>query len=189
MLGFVLLLAACGQAPERSEAEPPPASPGAADPCAPPDEEAAVTDHWPVPPECELQPYPYVRPTPPAEPSPLDGVYQRAVTERMAGHVGKCRRCPPYRMESGQTNRIMLIDGVFRVIHEPGEFRSVGHFAVDGGSVTFVNDPNCPTIQGTYTWRVAGDRLTFEVVEDECAFGDLRSRYLTAAPWDRLAVT
>ena len=179
---LLTLLAACG-GEARPLADPSPTASRTSEGCAPPNEEAAVTDHWPVPPECELQPFAYVTPTPPPDPSPLDGEYRREVTARIAGHTGKCRRCPPYRMELGQTNRLLLEDGVFRVVHEPGEFRSVGHFAVDGDTVTFINDPNCPTTRGTYRWRLDGNALTFELVQDDCAFGELRSRYLTATPW------
>lgn len=183
LTALILATAACGSASPEPAAEPSPAASPTHDPCGPPNEEAAVTDHWPVPPECELRPYGYVTPTPPAEPSELDGAYEREVTAAIAGHVGKCRRCPPYRMEEGETNRLLLTGGVFRVVHDPGEFRSVGHFEVDGDTVTFLNDPTCPTTRGTYRWRLEGDVLSFEVVDDDCAFGDLRSRYLTATSW------
>ena len=182
-----LLVAGCAGEPRTETASPiPSASPSdAPDDCAPPNEEAAVTDHWPKPPGCELQPYPFTTPTPAREPTSLDGVYERPVTEAIAGPPGKCTRCPPYRMELGQVNYLVFDRGVFRVVHEPGEWRNVGHAEVDGDTVTLFNDPNCTSTRGTYRWRLAGDVLTLEVVEDDCAFGGLRSRYLTATTWTR----
>ena len=178
---------ACGEEPRPAASAPTPTASTVPEECTPPNEEAAVTDHWPVPIECDLLPYPYVTPTPAAEPSELDGVYERMVTDAIAGHGGKCRRCPPYRMERGETNVLMLTDGVFRVVHRPGEFRSVGHFEVEGDAITLWNDPNCPQARGTYTWRLDGDTLHFEVVEEGCSFGGLRTRYLTATSWTRSA--
>jgi hypothetical protein len=185
VLAVLVVAAGCGP-DARPESAPSPSVSATSDDCGPPNEEAAVTDHWPVPPECELEPYPYVTPTPALEATALDGVYERGVTGRLAGPAGKCRRCPPYRMERGQTNLLMLDRGVFRVVHRPGEWQNVGHFEVDGDTVSFFNDPNCTLTRGAYAWELEGDTLTMRVVEDECAFGGLRARYLTATTWTRI---
>jgi hypothetical protein len=133
------------------------------------------------------QPYPYTEPTPPAEPTVADGIYSRTVTEKEAGGAGPCRRCPPYRLEVAMST-LSLQAGVFRIANEVREagaidWRSVGHYTVSGDKIVFFNDPNCPQARGTYTWTATETLLTFEVVDDGCAFGGLRWRYLTALPW------
>lgn len=130
-------------------------------------------------------PYPFVTPTPAAEPSALDGTYVRAVPDEAAGPVGKCRRCPPYRLERGDTNTLTIEAGVFRVRHRLSDWTSSGHVFVGEGSIRLINDPNCSRGTGEYGWRLDGDALTFRLIEDDCAFAGLRSRYLTAAPWTR----
>jgi len=130
-------------------------------------------------------PYPFVTPTPAAEPSALDGTYVRAVPDEAAGPVGKCRRCPPYRLERGDTNTLTIEGGVFRVSHELTDWESAGHVFVEEDAVRLINDPNCSRATGEYAFRVGGDELTFELIADDCAYVGLRSRYLTAAPWVR----
>jgi hypothetical protein len=154
--------------------------------CSSPEPTAAPTvAAQPTPPVS--RPYPYTKPTPPAEPTAADGTYARSVTEKKAGGRGPCRRCPPYRLEVG-TSTLSLQAGVFRItnqVREAGaiDWRSVGHYTVSGDEIVFFNDPNCPQTRGTYRWSVSGTRLTFDVIEDDCAFGGLRWRYLMASPW------
>ena len=132
-------------------------------------------------------PYAYTTPTPPAETTPLDGTYARRIGPAEAGGAGKCRRCPPYRIEeSDQT--LAFERGVFRIANEVFDpksidWKSVGHYTLDGNEVTLFNDPNCPATRGTYRWRVANGALRLEVVDDPCAFGGLRWRYLTRLRW------
>lgn len=133
------------------------------------------------------QPYPYTTPTPQATPTAADGEYQRSVTDKEAGGLGPCRRCPPYRLEIG-TSTLSLQAGVFRITNEVQEegaidWRSVGHYTVSDGQIVFFNDPNCPQTRGSYRWSLAGSHLTLDVIEDDCAFGGLRWRYLMAVPW------
>lgn len=133
------------------------------------------------------QPYPYTKPTPPVTPTAADGNYTRSVTEKEAGGLGPCRRCPPYRLEVGMST-LSLQAGVFRITNEVREagaidWRSVGHYTVAGDEIVFFNDPNCPQTRGTYRWLVSGSELTLEVINDDCAFGGLRWRYLMAVPW------
>jgi hypothetical protein len=99
--------------------------------------------------------------------------------------VGKCRRCPPYRLERGDTNTLTIESGVFRVSHELTDWESAGHVYVGEDAVRLINDPNCSRATGEYAFRVGGDELTFELIADDCAYVGLRSRYLTAAPWVR----
>jgi hypothetical protein len=119
----------------------------------------------------------------------MDGEYVRIVGEELAGGTGKCRRCPPYRLEVAAST-LTLRNGVFLIENEvispkAIDWKSVGHFTVDGDRVTLFNDPNCPTTRGTYRWTVRHDVLTLDVVEDDCAFGGLRWRYLERLPWTR----
>lgn len=133
------------------------------------------------------QPYPYTKPTPPARPTPVDGTYTRSVTEKEAGGLGPCRRCPPYRLEIGMST-LSLQAGVFRITNEVREagaidWGSVGHYTVTGDEIVFFNDPNCPQTPGKYRLEVNGSLLSLQVIEDDCAFGGLRWRYLMALPW------
>lgn len=130
------------------------------------------------------QPYPYTRPTPPPQSTPVDGTYTRDVGRDVVGGAGKCRRCPPYRLALGE-DTLELKKGVFRVSHQGIGYLAVGHYTVAGDRITFFNDPNCSAERGTYAWSLEDDVLRLEVVEDDCAFGDVRVRYLTAAPWMR----
>jgi hypothetical protein len=137
------------------------------------------------------QPYPYTRPTPPPQATPVDGIYERSVTEREAGPPGPCRRCPPYRLEIGEAT-LSLEKGVFRLtndVRDPNaiDWRSVGHYEVSGEEIVFFNDPNCTKTRGSYRWSQVGRVLSFEVIDDECAFGGLRWRYLSALPWNALS--
>lgn len=132
-----------------------------------------------------LDPYPFTTPTPPREATPLDGLFRREVPDEVAGPVGRCRRCPPYRLELGDTNTLVIREGAYLVRHELTGWENLGHVWVQGDRAAFLNDPNCTAMRGEYRWRLEGDRLTFEVVEDECPYSGLRRKYLTAAPWNR----
>jgi hypothetical protein len=132
----------------------------------------------------ELQAYPYTTPTPPSEATLLDGTYTRENDRDVVGGSGKCRRCPPYRLALGR-DVLELERGVFRVSHEGIGYLAVGHYTLAGNRVTLFNDPNCSAERGTYAWSLEDGVLRLEVVEDDCAFGDVRVRYLTAGPWTR----
>ncbi|HEX6206880.1 MAG TPA: hypothetical protein VF058_00830 [Actinomycetota bacterium] len=130
-------------------------------------------------------PYPFTTPTPPPEVTPLDGVWIREVPDELAGPVGKCRRCPPYRLELGDTNTLTIVRGTFEIEHTLHGWTNAGHVFVEADTATLINDPNCTSAEGVYRWTIEGDELTFELVEDACAFGDLRPRYFTSTSWTR----
>ncbi len=139
------------------------------------------------------EPYPYTTPIPPREPTPIDGAYVRDVSvEAAGGPPVPCRRCAPYRIYAGETE-LVLDSGRYHVAHEGrgnadyGDFTASGHFVVDGDEVTLSNDSNCPSALGTYGWQLASEALVLELVRDDCAFGDLRARYLTLMPWAPVA--
>ena len=139
----------------------------------------------PTPPSAVPYPYPFTTPTPAREQTALDGVWERDVPDELAGPEGKCVRCPPYRLELGDTNTLTIDRGTFEIEHELHGWTNEGHVFVEGDLARFINDPNCTSAEGVYRWRVSGDELTFELVEDGCAFGELRPRYLTSTPWTR----
>lgn len=130
-----------------------------------------------------LRPYPYTTPLPPPTPTILDGVYSRVVENR--GTATPCRRCPAYKLESGEWT-LTLTAGAYRVSHPSTGFQGVGSFTVSGSRIAFFNDPNCHTEVGRYTWRVTGDELALQVLDDPCGFG-LRAKNLTYRTWMSLA--
>lgn len=131
-------------------------------------------------------PYPYTTPTPPLEPTLVDGLYTRMMTADLLGAAGGCRRCPPYRLALGR-QILGLEQGVFEIYHHPSGYMSVGHYEATAGSVEFFNDPNCPLERGTYSVWINEPWLHLETVDDPCAYDDVRSRFLTALPWRRMA--
>jgi len=132
--------------------------------------------------ECPDEPYPFSTPLPPAEPTAIDGTYTRVIGEDIAGAPGKCRRCPPYRLEPG-AETLTFDRGRFFVEHEPPGFRSSGHFRIDGGQLELFNDANCIEFEGIYEWDVSSEVLTLDAVEDECPFTRLRQRFLMIEEW------
>jgi hypothetical protein len=132
----------------------------------------------------EPQPYPYTTPTPAAEVTVVDGTYMRHVGPDVVGGAGKCVRCPPYRLALAE-DTLELEKGEFRVSQEGAGYLAVGHYTVSGDRITFFNDPNCSAERGTYSWSLEEQVLQLEVVDDDCAFGDVRVRYFTAGPWTR----
>lgn len=130
-------------------------------------------------------PYPYTTPTPPAEPTLIDGIYTRTVTAEVLGGAGACRRCPPYRLALGE-DILGLENGVFEVYHRGNGYLSVGHFTSDASTITFFNDPNCPQDRGTYDVVFADGVWTFEAVADPCAYDNVRTKFLASVPWMRL---
>lgn len=130
-------------------------------------------------------PYPYTKPTPPYEPTALDGFFARSVTPGVLGPAGGCRRCPPYRLALGD-EILGLENGVFRVFHGGSGYMSVGHYLVDAQEVTLFNDPNCPKDRGTYEVSDEGEWRSFHSNGDQCAFDLVRERFLTSLPWRRV---
>jgi len=62
-------------------------------------------------------------------------------------------------------------------------WRSMGSYTVAGDRIAFFNDPVCPEFVGTYTWKLAEGKLTFQVIEDRCSASILRAMNLTNLPW------
>lgn len=149
------------------------------------------------------KPYPYSEPAPPDEQTPIDGTYARTISvEQAGGEPVYCQRCAPWRLDAGEAT--LLFDhgelyADFEPIHvevncesktrnlkckHPPGFHASAHYRVDGDRVEIFNDPNCIGMTGVYEWDVEDDELVLTVVEDECPFVQLRSKYLTAAPWE-----
>jgi hypothetical protein len=132
-------------------------------------------------------PYPYTRPIPPEQASPLDGAYLRITSLEGRGQPAvalpiRCLRCIPFRVEAG-VSTLTLYHGRYFLHHQLSNFRSLGFFEVDGDRVTFFNDPNCPQDRGVYRWVRDGVELSLQAVHDACPFDRLRAQDLTDSPW------
>lgn len=135
------------------------------------------TGGWPA--LLQRTPYPYTTPLPPPNPTVLDGTYIKF--DPRPGERAPCRRCPPYPPEGGIW-RLHLDRGVFRVINDLSGWRTLGSFTVSGDRIELFNDPHCNQVTGIYTWQLEAGELTFEVIEDDCAY-DLRAQSFVALPW------
>jgi hypothetical protein len=135
------------------------------------------TDAWSV--LLHTTPYPYSTPLPPPARTALDGTYTKI--ELKEGTPVPCKRCPDYAPEGGLW-KLNLDKGVFRILYAYNDWRSLASFTVSGDQLTLFNDPNCPQVVGTYTWKLEEGKLTFKVVEDECSIR-LRAMNLTHVPW------
>jgi hypothetical protein len=135
------------------------------------------------------EPYPFVTPIPPLDPTAIDGVYERHVSRVLAGGGPvACRRCAPYRIEVG-TTELTFDKGRYSIAHEgPGptssQFKSQGHFTLDGGQIELFNDPSCTQMRGSYRWMLADGKLVLRAIEDECPFSGLRERFMELTAWD-----
>ena len=130
-------------------------------------------------PTVESTPYPYTTPLPPLVRTVLDGVYTKF--DPTPGTPVPCRRCPEYKPEGGEWT-LWFDKGIFRVFYKVRGWRTVGSFTVSGDRLELFNDPTCHTEVGVYTWKMEGDALILQVVDDPCAIG-LRAKTLTAQPW------
>jgi hypothetical protein len=138
-----------------------------------------------------LLPYPFMSPTPPPEPSVLDGTYLRTLTLRDVGgaRIGlpyRCLRCPPFRIDAGGTT-LIFTRGAYYLHHQLSGFRTMGSFVIQGDRVTLFNDANCPQTPGIYAFEVTAHGLRFRVVEDDCPFSGERSFDLMVRPWTRVS--
>ena len=48
------------------------------------------------------------------------------------------------------------------------------------------NDPNCSSMAGEYWWRLERGSLTFQVIDDPCAFGNERANDLMVSEWTKV---
>jgi hypothetical protein len=167
MIVTVLIGVAC------APSSPPPAqnTPEAAPTSSPP------ADAWSV--LLLAIPFPYSAPLPPAARTALDGTYTKI--ELKEGTPVPCKRCPDYAPEGGLW-KLNLDKGVFRILYDFNDWRSLASFVVSGDQLKLFNDPNCPQVVGTYTWKLEEGKLTFKVIEDECSIG-LRAMNLTHLAW------
>lgn len=124
-------------------------------------------------------PYPYTTPLPAPTTTNIDGAY--AKFEPREEEPVHCRRCPDYAPERGIW-KLYLDKGIFRVFYEFTQWRGIGSYTVSGDRIVFFNDPSCTEDVGTYTWKLAGGRLTLKVIQDSCAI-DLRAKNFTSVPW------
>ncbi len=138
-----------------------------------------------------LLPYPFMSPTPPPDPSVLDGTYLRTLTLRDVGgaRIGlpyRCLRCPPFRIDAG-VSTLIFTRGAYYLHHQLSGFRTMGSFVIHGDRVTLFNDANCPQTPGIYAFEVTAHGLRFRVVEDDCPFSGERGFDLMVRPWTRVS--
>jgi hypothetical protein len=124
-------------------------------------------------------PFPHTAPLPPPLTTDLDGFYTKFDPKKTP--PVPCRRCPDYVPEGGIW-KLDLNKGVFRIFHEFSGWRSIGSFVVEGNQVQLFNDPTCMEVTGSYRWTLTAGRLTWDVVQDECAIG-MRAKNLMKLPW------
>ena len=134
---------------------------------------------------------PFMSPTPPPDPSALDGTYLRTLTLRDVGgaRIGlpyRCLRCPPFRIDAG-VSTLIFTRGAYYLHHQLSGFRTMGSFVVEDDRVTLFNDANCPQTPGIYAFEVTAHGLRFRVVEDDCPFSGERSFDLMVRPWTRVS--
>ncbi|HEX2031912.1 MAG TPA: hypothetical protein VHL78_11000 [Actinomycetota bacterium] len=133
------------------------------------------------------EPYPFTTPIPPLTDTPIDGTYERSLTPTQStGPAIPCRRCAPYRRDRGLAV-LELRAGRFLLVQEASAFRAGGHYLVEGDRVVLFNDPTCSDVRGVYRWSLSAGQLSLEVVDDPCAYDDLRARYFSIAPWESRA--
>lgn len=45
---------------------------------------------------------------------------------------------------------------------------TIGEYSVKGDTITFAKNALCPQSEGVYKWTLDGERLLFELIEDDC---------------------
>jgi len=135
----------------------------------------------------EVEPFPYTRPGPPREATPIDGTYLRVLTiddvgGALVGLPYRCLRCIPFRKDAGLST-LIFFEGRYFLEHQISGFRASGHYAVDGGTLTLYNDANCSSMEGTYRWTRSDGELSLRAIDDPCPFDDLRTADLEFRPW------
>jgi formylglycine-generating enzyme required for sulfatase activity len=126
-----------------------------------------------------MMPLAYATPLPAPGTSPFDGIY--AKIDPSWPQWWQCLRCADYR-PSGGIWKLQFDQGVMRIYYDVTGWRSVASFTVSDDRLTLFNDPYCPEKVGEYTWKLAGEGLELEAVNDPCAFG-LRAKNLSSQPW------
>jgi hypothetical protein len=132
-------------------------------------------------------PYPYLLPLPEPTRTLIDGTYTKVeLKEEPPVH---CLRCPDYAPEGGVW-KLHFDRGTYWVFHKATGWNSMGSFVLSKDRRTagtrdqlvLFNDPACPGYVGTYAWRLEGEQLILEAIEDTCSI-HLRAMNLTNLPW------
>jgi len=129
-------------------------------------------------------PYPFTESVTPTA-TPIDGTYARVVPSELLGGDAPCVRCPPYRLTPGP--EVIGFDrGAYRAYHWGAGYVAVGNYALDNGILTLLNDAWCPTTRGVYEVQDTDGAFALQEIDDTCAFGSVRARYLEALSWRTL---
>lgn len=124
-------------------------------------------------------PFPHTAPLPDREPTALDGTYTKFDPKKRP--PVPCRRCPDY-VPQGGIWKLNFDRGIFRILHEPTGWRSIGSFVIDGNRLQVFNDPCCMDSNGNYRWTLTQGRLNLQVIEDKCAIRQ-RAKNFTKLSW------
>jgi hypothetical protein len=132
-------------------------------------------------------PHPYLLPLPEPARTLIDGTYTKV--ELKEAPPVHCLRCPDYAPEGGVW-KLLFDRGTFRVFHKATGWNSMGSFVLSrdrrtAGTIdqlVLFNDPTCPGYVGTYAWKLEGEQLILEAIEDTCSI-HLRAMNLTNLPW------
>ncbi|MFN8232127.1 MAG: hypothetical protein U0V56_01130 [Actinomycetota bacterium] len=135
----------------------------------------------------EVEPFPYTKPGPPREGTPIDGTYLRVLTiddvgGALVGLPYRCLRCIPFRRDAGLST-LIFFEGRYFLEHQISGFRASGHYTVEGGTLALYNDANCSSMEGTYRWTRSDGELSLRAIDDPCPFDDLRTGDLEFRPW------
>ena len=168
--GLMLCIISCSSPPQSSRTVPAP---------SPPAGEANVSQSIIWTEMLQKTPFPHTAPLPPQVPTVLDATYTKFDPKERP--PVPCRRCPDY-VPAGGIWKLNFNNGVYRIFHDYTGWRSIGSFVVDGNRVRLFNDPTCMEATGAYAWKLEAGRLSFQVIEDECAIG-MRAKNLTMLPW------
>jgi hypothetical protein len=130
-------------------------------------------------------PQPRTTPLPPAEHTPIDGVY--AMLDESLPQWWACKRCADYR-PGGGIWKLRFDRGIMRIYYDVTGWSSIASYTVSGERLLLFNDPFCPEEVGEYTWKLEdmwglSDRsLTLETVSDACSIA-LRGQNLSRQAW------
>ncbi len=126
------------------------------------------------------KPFAYTTPLFPVSAGPFDGVYTKV--DQDPPQYWKCLRCADYRPVGGIW-KLSFERGAMRIFYEVTGWYSVASYSTSADRLQIFNDPFCPYDVGEYKWKLDGESLILDPIEDKsCAFA-LRQENLGKQPW------
>jgi hypothetical protein len=98
---------------------------------------------------------------------------------------------PPGPYSVAGSGWILHLDrGIFRVLHQPTGWHTLGSYTVSESKIAFFNDPHCMKAVGVYGWELEDGLLALSLVTDDCGAqtpflsgSGGRTRMLTSLRW------